>query len=300
MTAGHWSTWPEPWICEPIRAPRELTPLAFPMPAGATDTHMHAFGPADRYPGSPAARYVPSKSDIDDYLAMAEAFGIERLVYTQPSFYAADNTYLLTALKHVGKRGRGVVILPDDADTKTIDGLTRRGVVGLRLDMFRMVKLGLSSEDIFAETLKTAAIAKSAGWHIEMYSPGTVIRDLMERFDQIPVDFSINHMGYMTRADVPESDFVKFTKATRNERCWVKLSGPYRVSKYDNDTTADDMAKALVAACPDRLVWGSDWPHLPICNLDTGALINQLAAWAPDENARKRILVDNPARLYGF
>jgi predicted TIM-barrel fold metal-dependent hydrolase len=300
MGAGHWSTWPEPWICEPIRAPQDLTPLAFVMPAGATDTHMHAFGPLEPYPGSSAARYVPSKSDINDYLAMAQAFGIERLVYTQPSFYAADNTYLLHALKHVGNRGRGVVILPEDADTKMIDAFTRQGVVGLRLDMFRMAKLGLSSEDILAETLNTAAIAKSAGWHIEMYSPGTIIRDLMERFDQIPVDFSINHMGYMTRADVPESDFVKFTKAIRNERCWVKLSGPYRVSKYEGDTTADDRARALVATSPDRIVWGSDWPHIPICSLDTGALLNRLAQWAPDAAARKKILVDNPARLYRF
>jgi len=300
MPAGHWSTWPEPWICEPIRAPGELTPPAFVMPAGATDTHMHAFGPVDQYPGSPSARYVNSKTDIDDYLAMAKVFGIDRLVYTQPSFYAADNAYLLYALKHVGTRGRGVVILPDRADAKMIDGLSRQGVVGLRLDMFKMVKDGLSSADILAETLKTAAIAKSAGWHIEMYSPGTVIRDLMDRFDQIPVNFSINHMGYMVRADVPEADFVRFTKAIRNERCWVKLTGSYRVSKYDHDTSADDMAKALVAACPDRLLWGTDWPHLPICNLDTGALVNQLAVWAPDEAVRKRILVDNPARLYGF
>jgi predicted TIM-barrel fold metal-dependent hydrolase len=297
---GHWSTWPEPWTSEAVRDPRDYAPLAFEVPEGACDSHMHVFGPTDKYKGVPEARYTAPKSDVDTYLATADALHLQRMVFTQASFYATDNSYLLHALECVGNRGRAVVMLPANADTKMIDDFTHRGVVGLRLDLFKMAKMGFSSADVFVEVMKAAKIAKSAGWHVEIYSPGPYIRDLMDRFGDIPVEFSINHMGYMTRADVPEEDFVRFTRAIRNERCWVKLCGSYRISKYDNDTTADDMAKALVAACPDRLVWGSDWPHIPICSLDTSALLNKLADWAPDDAARKKILSDNPARLYGF
>jgi 2-pyrone-4,6-dicarboxylate lactonase len=300
MPAGHWSTWPEPWTNEPLRVPRDMTPPVFEVPAGACDSHMHVFGPTDRYKGVPEARYAAPPSSLDTYLAVADALRLQRMVFTQASYYGTDNSYLLDMLDRMHDRARGVVMLPDDADAKTIGDFTRRGVVGLRIDMFKLAKAQLSSAEVFSVIQKAAAVAKSAGWHVELYSPGRLIRDLMERFGDIPVDFSINHMGYMTRADVPETDFRRFTQAVRNPRCWVKLSGPYRVAKYEGDTSADEMAKALAAASPDRVVWGSDWPHIPICSLDTGALLNQLAQWAPDAAARKKILVDNPARLYRF
>jgi predicted TIM-barrel fold metal-dependent hydrolase len=191
-------------------------------------------------------------------------------------------------------------MLPENAGATLIDDFSRRGVVGLRLDVFKLVKAGLSSAEILAEILKAASIAKASGWHIEIYAPGHVVRDLIERFAEIPVDFSINHMGYMTRADVPESDFRRFLEAVRNERCWVKLSGSYRISKYDDDATADEMAKQLAAASPHRVVWGSDWPHIPICSLDTGALLNKVTQWCQGAAAQKKLLVDNPARLYRF
>jgi 2-pyrone-4,6-dicarboxylate lactonase len=299
--AAHWSTWPEPWTSEPVRAPRELSRPAFDVPDGACDAHMHVFGPVDRYPSVPNARYSAPKSDIDDYLAMADALHLRRMVFTQASFYGTDNSYLLYALERVGTDGRAVVMLPQDADAKLIDDFSRRGVVGLRLDMFKLAKAGLSSAEIFAEIVKTATLAKAAGWHIELYSPGRVIRDLMDRFADIPIDFSINHMGYMLASEgVPESDFRRFTEVVRNERCWVKLSGSYRISKYDDDPAADEMAKQLVIASPHRTVWGSDWPHIPICGLDTGALLNRLAVWSPDAAVRRQILADNPARLYRF
>jgi predicted TIM-barrel fold metal-dependent hydrolase len=261
---------------------------------------MHVFGPTDRYKSVPEARYSAPNSDIDFYLAVAAVLHLKRMVFTQASYYGTDNAYLLHALERVGNRARGVVMLPEGADTKTIDDFSRRGVVGLRVDMFKLAKAEHSAEEVFAVIQKAASVAKSAGWHIELYSPGLLIRDLMERFADIPVDFSINHLGYMTRADVPESDFRRFTEAVRNERCWVKLSGTYRVSKYDDDTTADEMAKQLAVASPDRVVWGSDWPHIPICTLDTGVLLNRLTQWCPDAAARKKVLVDNPARLYRF
>jgi 2-pyrone-4,6-dicarboxylate lactonase len=301
MAAQHWSTWPEPWTSEPVRSPRELTRPAFDVPEGACDAHMHVFGPADRYKGVSNARYSAPKSDIGDYLAMADVLHLQRMVFTQASYYGTDNAYLLHALERVGKCGRAVVMLPENADARLVDDFSRRGVVGLRLDMFKLAKAGLSSDDIFSEILKAANIAKAAGWHVELYSPGRVIRDLVGRFAEIPVDFSINHMGYMPASEgVPEQDFRRFTEAVRNEKCWVKLSGSYRISKYDDDPTADDMAKQLVAASPQRVVWGSDWPHIPICSLDTGALLNKLTAWCPDAVSRRKLLVDNPARLYRF
>ena len=111
--AAHWSTWPEPWTSEPVRAPHALARPAFEVPDGACDAHMHVFGPVDRYPGVPNARYSAPKSEIDDYLAMADALHLRRMVFTQASFYGTDNSYLLHALERVGKRGRAVVMLLD-------------------------------------------------------------------------------------------------------------------------------------------------------------------------------------------
>ena len=118
---------------------------------------------------------------------------------------------------------------------------------------------------------------------------------------ELDVDFSVNHMGYMTEQEGQgEDDFRRFLEFTRNERCWVKLSGPYRI---DNDVTlqrTDWMARELIATLPSRLLWGSDWPHIPQGGRDTGALLARFASWCPDESLRTAILVDNPARFYGF
>jgi len=160
---------------------------------------------------------------------------------------------------------------------------------------------GSAMADVLPKIAASAAIAKQLGWHLEFYAPGLWIRRLLPDLSRLDVDFSVNHMGYMTMAEgLTDKDFRQFLELARSSRCWVKLTGPYRVAPDDAQERADWMAGELIAAAPDRVVWATDWPHIPHGGRDTGELLNRLAAWCPDEQGRTKILVDNPARLFDY
>jgi 2-pyrone-4,6-dicarboxylate lactonase len=144
-----------------------------------------------------------------------------------------------------------------------------------------------------------AARVRPHGWHLQFYSPGTVVRDLLPFLGELEDPFVIDHMGYMLEADgLTGSDFEDLLAVMRRGSCWVKLSGPYRIAKEKPLSSVQPIGAALVQARPDRLIWGSDWPHLPNGQRDTGELVNLLADWAPDEHVRHRILVDSPEALF--
>jgi predicted TIM-barrel fold metal-dependent hydrolase len=271
------------------------------MPRLACDTHMHVFGPAAIYPRAAGAKYTLPSSSAEDYAAVAKALQIERVVLVQPSFYGTDNSCLLNLMEKMRQRCRAVVFLPDGVPASLIDDFQRRGVRGVRLDFFKADAAGLKRADQVTLLNRTARLAKDVGWHVELYSPGRVTFGLLEHLGQLDVEFSINHMGYMTREEgLNEEHFRRFIALVKSRRCWVKLTGPYRVAKDGVDELPDWMARELIAAAPDRMLWGTDWPHIPSCSIDTGQLLNRLALWCPDESARSKLLVDNPARLYQF
>jgi predicted TIM-barrel fold metal-dependent hydrolase len=141
-----------------------------------------------------------------------------------------------------------------------------------------------------------AARAAPRGWHLQFYTPGTIVRDLLPFLADLEDTFVIDHMGYLTESD-PESD-RRLLAVLAQGSCWIKLSGAYRVAKSKPLSSVAPWGRALVAARPDRLIWGSDWPHLPDGQRDTGEILNLLADWAPDEANRRTILVDGPARLF--
>lgn len=301
MQADHYTTRPGPWISEPMRRPETLTKPAFEVPAEACDSHMHVFGPAGRPPGVAKAKYTLPEGDLADYLGVAKVLGLGRMVLVQASYYGTDNSCILDAAEEMGSRARLVVFLPDQPERGLIDDLSARGVRGLRLDLFKMQAAGLSNEDVLQAIRRAAEVARAAGWHLELYSPGPYVSALIERLPDLKVDFSVNHMGYMVFKDgLSERDFNRFLDVATSERCWVKLSGPYRINKGGGHEVTDWMGQELVRVAPDRLVWGTDWPHIPEGSRDTGQELNQLARWCPDPSVRNKILVDNPARLYGF
>jgi 2-pyrone-4,6-dicarboxylate lactonase len=272
------------------------------MPARACDTHMHAFGPPDLYPSVTTPRYDHPGGGLRQYASVAAALAIERMVFVQPSFYGTDNSFLVEALKKVGAPARGVVILPDTAVAPNmLEELHETGVRGLRIDFFRMHDLGVAKSEYLQALRRAAGLARSIGWHVELYSPGVVLRDLAEHLPEIGVAVSVNHMGYMKSGHgVTDTDFRRFVETVKSGRIWVKLTAPYRLSSDTNWQVADDMARALVEAAPERMLWGTDWPHIPDCRLDTGALLDRLVRWCPEEVLRTRILVDNPAHLYDY
>jgi len=292
---------PPSWRSTPPLPASRLDRPTFDMPAGACDAHMHLFGPADRYPPSRAARYTLPAASGDDYAATAARLGLDRAVLVQPSFYEEDNRCLIDALRQSEKEWRGIVMAPLDTPLSTLSSWHEAGVRGLRLDLFKTRAAGLSGPATHELLAGAGRVAQRLGWSVDLYTPGSLCRDALPAIARMPCPVSIAHMGYVTRDDAQNEEglerFVADLAASGN--IWVKLTGPYRLEQGGTGH-ADRMAAALIDAMPDRLLWGTDWPHVMAPAQDSGALLNRLASWCPSADVRRRILVDNPCRLYGF
>ncbi len=278
--------------CTPMRPAGSNTRPAFVMPAGACDGHFHVFEPG--YPHVPDPLYTFPDGTIDQYLAMTETLGIERMVLVQPTFYGTDNSLLVNTLRRLGARCAGVVRIEEDTSDAELDSFDAIGVRAIRLDLF--ARASWPAAEIIGYIRRMAARATPRGWHLQFYTPGTVVRDLLPFLADLEDTFVIDHMGYMTEDDPEFED--RLLALLRQGSCWIKLSGAYRVAKYRPLSAVAPLGRALVAARPDRLIWGSDWPHLPDGQRDTGEILNLLADWAPDEADRRTILVDGPDQLF--
>jgi predicted TIM-barrel fold metal-dependent hydrolase len=282
-----------------MRGASTLTRPGFEMPAGACDSHVHVFGPQARYPRVPEPHYTLPDGEPALLERMTLALGIDRFAIVQPSYYGTDNRCLLDALEHLGPRARGVAMVEEDVSAEHLAHMGRQGVRALRLDLFLRARWPIG--DIAAYIVRSAARAKPLGWHVQFYTPGRVVRDLIPVLPDLETDFVIDHMGYMLESDgLTRADFDRLLDAVGRGRGWMKLSGPYRIAKDGNYEKLRPLVRAIVDAVGDRTVWGSDWPHIPDGQMDTGRLLALLGEWVPDRAARDRILRDNPARLYGF
>jgi predicted TIM-barrel fold metal-dependent hydrolase len=283
----------------PTRAASTLTAPAFTMPQGACDSHVHVFGPEAGYPRVAHPHYTLPDGSAEQLDAMTRVLGIERFAIVQPSFYGTDNRCMLDALDRLGARGRGVAMVEHDVADDELDAMHSRGVRALRLDLF--LRAALPTNDIAAYVFRSVERIRRLGWHVQFYTPGRVIRDLTPMLADIDADYVIDHMGYMLESDgLGRTEFDRLIDAVSRSRGWMKLSGPYRLAKDGNYEKLRPFARAIVDACGARTVWGSDWPHIPNGQMDTGQLLNLLADWVPDGAERDRILSDNPRRLYGF
>lgn len=283
-----------------------LTP-AFRPPPGACDAHFHVFGPAEHYPYGTDLRYRPPEAPLDAYMALARRLGFERFVFVQPSAYGTDTRCMLDAMRQVGiARCRGVVDLDETAiDRATLQEWHRLGVRGIRVNVspVRKPEAGLAAR-LRPRIRRLGALAESLGWHLDFLTPGWLVRELLDDMAALPVDFSVAHLGlFPARDGVDQPGFREFLALVGGtpRRCWVKLTGVYRMSTAPGFADAAPMARALIAAAPDRILWGSDYPHLSFHDkVGSVQLFNLLATWAPDEATRRRILVQNPAALFGF
>jgi predicted TIM-barrel fold metal-dependent hydrolase len=279
----------------PMRAAETNTRPRFAVPAGACDTHFHVFEPGFAHVPDPL--YTFPEATLEQYLRVAGVLGIDRMVLVQPTFYGTDNSLLAEVLRRVGWRGRGVVRIEEDAADAELDRYHDLGVRAIRLDLF--ARASWPTAEIIAYVRRMAGRARPRGWHIQFYAPGTVVRDLLPFLADLEDRFVIDHMGYMLEADgLTEADFGRLLGVLGQGSCWIKLSGPYRIAKARPLSSVEPLGRALVSTRPDRLIWGSDWPHLPDGQRDTGELLNLLADWAPDEADRHTILVDSPGRLF--
>ena len=284
---------------QPMRLAETLARPSFSMPANACDVHVHVFAPELQYPRVPNPHYTLPDGNLVQLARMTAVLGLQRFVIVQPSFYDTDNRCLLDALDMAGSAARGVAMLEESIGGAELELMHARGVRALRLDLFKRATLPTS--DILAYIQRSVRQVKHLGWHLQFYTPGWVVRDLIPHLAGLDVDFVIDHMGYMLESDgLTRADFDRLLRAVQEGRGWMKLSGVYRLAKDGNYDRLKPLARAIVDAVPERTVWGSDWPHIPEGGRDTGQYLNLLADWVPDELARQRILVDNPGRLFGF
>lgn len=279
---------------------------ATPAPALACDSHFHVFGDPARFPyRDPKLRYQPPFAPLEDYLVRANRIGIERFVFVQPSAYLRDNDCQLQAMAKMGDRCRGIVDIEDDAPDSLFESLSRQNVRGIRVNVSPIH----APDAELASRLRPRIDAleqrcKDFGWHLDFLLPGWLTESLLDRMARLEVDFSLAHLGMFAAAAGPEQPGFKrlLELVSRGSgRCWVKLTGYYRISRRPPDYgDVRPMIEALASAAPDRLIWGSDDPHLSFAH-ETGtvALYNLTCQWTTPEQLQK-ILVDNPARLFGF
>ncbi len=282
------------------------TQVAFDTPTLACDTHFHVFGTPDRYPyPGEKLRYTPPVAQIDDYLDLAATLGIERMVLVQPSAYGRDNTCMLDTMQSLDPAVRkGIVDLDENADDREFARMDALGVCGVRINV-NPIK---PSEPGFAQTMlgriaRLDARCSELGWSLDFLLPGWLTTELLPVLKGLRSKFSIAHLGMnLARDGVAAPGFLGLVDLLKHgeERCWIKLTGTYRISTQPGFDDVTPLVQTLAQAAPDRLIWGSDYPHLSFAENDSIVLFNLLARWLPDPALRRKVLVDTPATLYGF
>ena len=281
-------------------------PPAFKAPPLACDAHFHVFGPEGAYPYEGHLRYKPPHAPLADYLQLAQLLGLERFVFVQPSAYGRDNACMLDAMREVGTaRCRGIVDVHEDIADSELEKLNALGVRGVRINVSPIQPRDDNlRQTMLARIKKLDARCHELGWHLDFLLPGWLTEQMLPTFAAFKVDYSLAHMGMFLAAQGPQqAGFQALLHLLRegNGRCWVKFTGTYRMGSAPTFADVAPMAQALIAAAPDRLIWGSDYPHLSFADkVGSVQLFNLLADWAPDAATRQKILVDNPAALFGF
>jgi len=265
-------------------------------PPGATDSHFHILGPATRYPYVENREYTPPDALPSACRHLFDTLGISRAVLIQPSVYGTDNSCMVEAAPQLGIPSRMVVVVPFDTPDKELVRLHDAGARAVRFILAHVGGLPLADLERFSARIK------DMGWHIQLLLRPNHLIELEPRLAKLPTDFVIDHMGFVRPSEgLEQPAFQALLRLIRGGRCWVKFTAGYRFSA-EAPPYRDGIpyAQALVEARPDRLLWGSDWPHVMFKIADTTDLFDMLLDWVPDEQALKRILVDNPGALFGF
>src|SRR5260221_4876633 len=287
--------------------PAHDAPPDFTSPPGGCDAHFHVFGPAGRYPYNQAdLRYAPPLAPLEDFLALAKKLGIERFVFVQPSAYGRDNRCMLDAMREVGAANcRGIVDIDENAPDAELERLHQAGVRGVRINVapVKPYEAGFAAA-LLPRIDRLRGRCAEIGWQLDFLTPGWLTAELMPTLAKLNLDFTVAHFGMFFAGDgVKQPGFRHLLELLRSgeRHCWVKLTGVYRLSAAAGFADVAPMARALIETAPDRVIWGSDYPH-PSFAAKVGSieLWDMLGKWAPDQATRRRILVDNPQALFKF
>jgi predicted TIM-barrel fold metal-dependent hydrolase len=296
------------------RAAQPATPINFDIPAHACDCHTHIHGDPQRFPFFAGRVYTPEPASPEEMAALHKALHVERVVIVTPSVYGTDNSSTLFGMKARGATARGVAVIDDKTTEAELDIMQAEGFRGIRINL---ATGGINDPNVGRARFTTAVERmKARGWHVQLYTTPAMISAIKDLVLASPVPAVFDHFGGLEASlGLEQPGFTDLIALVKSGKAYVKISGAYRSSKLAPDY--QDMvpyARALIAANADRIVWGTDWPHpdssrvegrkptdiAPLYQIDDGRLLNQLPVWAPDADVRKKILADNPARLYGF
>jgi predicted TIM-barrel fold metal-dependent hydrolase len=295
-------------------ASQPKTAVSFAVPADACDCHTHIHGPVDQFPWFAGRVYTPELALPEEMAQMHAKLGVKRVVIVTPSVYGTDNAATLWGMKARGNDARGVVVIGDKTSEADLDAMHAAGVRGIRINL----NTGGTNDPVVArQRFKTGVDRlKTRGWHVQIYTNLAMIAELKDDIANSPIPVVCDHFGGAKAALGPDQPhFADLLALVKTGKVYIKLSAPYRISTREPDyPDATPLARAFVEANADRMLWGTDWPHphsvtppgkqvsdvTPLFQIDDGLVLNQLAVWVPDAGVRKKILVDNPARIYQF
>jgi predicted TIM-barrel fold metal-dependent hydrolase len=294
------------------RASQPSTPVNFAVPEGACDCHVHTFDPQS-FPYSPSRPYTPEPVSVEELRALHRALHMDRVIVVQTTVYGTDNAGVLDAMKQLGPRARGVAVIDDKAPDSALDEMDRAGIRGIRLNLETS---GQTDPAVGRQRFQAAVERiKNRKWHIQIYTRLSVIEGIKDQVAAAPMPVVFDHFaGTQAQPGVDQPGFHSLLSLVQTGKAYVKISAPYRSSTLAPDySDVAPIAKAMIAANPRQILWGSDWPHpglpvpgrnnseiTPFFQIDDGRVLNLLPTWAPDAATRKTILVENPAKLYGF
>jgi predicted TIM-barrel fold metal-dependent hydrolase len=296
------------------KAAQPATPVNFEMPANACDCHTHIHGDIAAFPMFSGRVYTPEPASPEEMAALHKALHIERVVIVTPSVYGTDNSATVFGMKARGATARGVAVIDDKTPESELDTLGQAGIRGVRINL---ATGGSNDPSVGRQRLQSAIDrVKARNWHVQMFTFLPMIAAIKDIVATSPVPLVFDHFGGAeAKLGTEQPGFADLVELVRSGKAYVKISGAYRASTLGPDyADAAPLARALIAANADRILWGTDWPHpdsvtapgrkptdlTPLFQIDDGRLLNQLPVWEPDAAVRKKILVDNPARLYGF
>ncbi|MFK4443645.1 putative TIM-barrel fold metal-dependent hydrolase [Caballeronia udeis] len=281
------------------------------MPALSCDCHSHIIGPYDRFPMLESRRYTPPPASVEDLETLHRKLGIERSVLVQPSFYGFDNACLLAALQVLGPTARGVAAIPDDLAANELDRWRIAGITGIRINQAG----GCKDPRILTGMIERAGKqAAELGWHVQLFLPLTVIASLARTIEASPAVFVLDHFAGAKATGVRQEGFDAVLGLMKAGRAYSKLSAPYHEAQAPGYAGMGELAAAFINANPGQVLWGTDWPHTPWLRdtketresispfypVDNMNLIEKFFEWVPDKTTQERILVKNPAKLFGF
>jgi predicted TIM-barrel fold metal-dependent hydrolase len=299
---------------DPAKAAQPTTPVNFAVPGQACDCHTHIHGDPRQFPFFAGRVYTPPTALPEEMAALHRALHVRRVVIVTPSVYGSDNSATLYGMQARGADARGVAVIDDATPEGALDALAKAGVRGIRINL---ATGGGNDPDLARRRFQDAlARATPRNWHIQIFTNLAVIAAIKTQVLAAPVPVVHDHFGGAQAAlGLTQAGFADLVELVGSGKAYVKISGAYRASTQAPDyPDVAPLARALIAANPERIVWGTDWPHTnsttpagrkitdvtPLFQIDDGRLMNQLPSWAPDPATREAILVDNPARLYGF